>query len=62
MKIPPPPDGSHDTMFDTACDFLAPDLRPIPPQVLNPLMGLIREAAPLPKSEEGKAVSVLVHT
>ena len=26
-------DGSRDTMLDTACDFLAPDLRPVPPQV-----------------------------
>jgi len=24
--------GSRDTMLDTACDFLAPDLRPVPPQ------------------------------
>jgi len=24
--------GSRETMYDTACDFLSPDLRPIPPQ------------------------------
>ena len=24
--------GSRSTMLDTACEFLSPDLRPIPPQ------------------------------
>ena len=53
VKIAPPPDGSHDTMFDTACDFLAPDLRPIPPQVTHPLMD--------PSWKRGReAVAVLV--
>ena len=32
------PDGSRDTMLDTACDFLAPDLRPVPPQVSSDII------------------------
>jgi len=24
--------GSHETLLDTACEFLSPDLRPVPPQ------------------------------